>query len=103
MDNIIGKKLKKLLIENNMNQTDLARSICKSKGTIRDYVSGKIRPSHEALKDIADYFKITTDELLGRENKIAYNEGYLSDKNKKEILDIIEDIDKKIKSLKDLL
>lgn len=35
---------------------------------VRKYERGEVKPSYDALKAIADYFSVSVDFLMGREN-----------------------------------
>ena len=61
-----GKKLKELRKETNITQKDLSVFLNVTLGTIGMYETNRINPSPEILVKIADYFKITLDELFDR-------------------------------------
>lgn len=64
-------RLKKLRLQNDMTQLELARKIGVSKSVISAYETGLRLPSFDTLIAIAKTFKISTDYLLGLEN--TYN------------------------------
>ncbi len=58
--------LTKLLYNKHMNASALAREVNLPTPTVHRLVTGKsTRPYDSSLKPIADYFEITTDQLLG--------------------------------------
>lgn len=64
----LGKILSKLLYLKRMNSSELARAINLPVPTIHRLVTGKsTRPYSSSLDPIAQYFGITTDQLLGLE------------------------------------
>ena len=64
-----GSRLRKLRKENNLRQKDLAEKINLAQTTIANYEKNARFPNQETLNDIADYFKVSLDYLLGRTNK----------------------------------
>ncbi|WP_430612484.1 helix-turn-helix domain-containing protein [Enterococcus sp. DIV0876] len=63
-----GYRLKELRLSKNLTQQDLGNIIHVSKVSISGYERGERSPDTETLTAIADYFKVSTDYLLGREN-----------------------------------
>lgn len=99
-------RLKELRQSKNMTLEELANEIGTTKSTISRYENGIRQPKQDILEAIADYFKISTDYLLGRANNktiisesiIPYKvEQKLSEKDieflKKLIKDFIEHLD----------
>lgn len=64
---IFSKKIKELRKELEITQQELSEALNVERGTIGMYEADKIKPSHEVLFKMADYFNITLDELYGRE------------------------------------
>lgn len=62
-----GNKIKELREELGITQLELSIKLDIERGTIAMYEIDKIKPSHEVLVKMADYFNITLDELYGRE------------------------------------
>lgn len=54
-----------LINEHSMTRAELERKIGLSAGSIRNW--NKSIPSGDKLKKVADFFNVTTDYLLGRE------------------------------------
>lgn len=61
-----GKNLYQLRIEQGINQKDLAAELRVSTGTISNYENNVHFPNPEVLCQIAYYFHVSTDYLLGR-------------------------------------
>jgi transcriptional regulator with XRE-family HTH domain len=61
----IGNLIKELRIERGLRQSDLAKAIGIASNTITQYENNTIRPSYEVLVDIANFFCVSTDYLLG--------------------------------------
>lgn len=60
-------KLKELRLENGLTQKELAKEINTSNKNIWAYENGKAFPPPELLINIADFFEVTVDELVGHE------------------------------------
>lgn len=65
----IADKLKELLEEKSVTPYRVAKEIGVSQTTIKNWVTGYTAPKERHIKAIADYFGITTDELLGKEKQ----------------------------------
>lgn len=66
-------KLKHLRIENNLTQADIAKAIGVSPATIGNYEQGTREPrNNEMWQKLADYFNISVDELMDKDNNIRY-------------------------------
>lgn len=61
-----GENLRRLRIRSGMTQEDLGRAMEKSKNNISQYETGKREPDLATLLRLAELFRVTTDELLGR-------------------------------------
>ena len=63
----IGNKISKLRERRGLSQVQLAEKLHMSQGSLGMYETGKRKPSLETLELIADFFNVSTDYLLGRE------------------------------------
>ncbi len=63
---MIGDKIRELRLEHRMSQTELAKAIHASQQAITKWENGKSEPSSSAIIDIAGYFNVSSDYLLGR-------------------------------------
>jgi HTH-type transcriptional regulator, competence development regulator len=61
-----GKRLRFLRKKRNMTQKDLADRFNLGESTIGMYERDEREPSFEFVKQLADFFNVTTDYLLGR-------------------------------------
>ncbi len=61
----LGERIKYLREDKGIYQKELAAYLHISVGTVSNYESGRHYPNPECLCDIADYFNVTTDYLLG--------------------------------------
>lgn len=63
---MIGDKIRELRSIHRMSQVDLAKAIHVSQQAITKWETGKSEPSSSAINDIANYFNVSSDYLLGR-------------------------------------
>lgn len=64
-----GNTLRTLRIKNKLTQAQLAQKLGLTKSVISAYENGIRMPSYDILISIATIFKVSTDYLLGVENK----------------------------------
>ena len=69
-------RLKKLRVENDLLQKNLAQMLGLAQTTIANYEQGKRFPDEETLQKIADFFNISLDYLLGRSEIKNCNEDF---------------------------
>lgn len=62
-------RLKELREEAGLSQAAFAKMIGKAQSTVGGWESGAREPSLEMVKQIADFFHVTTDYLIDEENK----------------------------------
>lgn len=65
----LGKRLRQLREERDLYMTDLAPIIGVGKSTISGYENDKKRPKMATLKKLADFYGVTVDYLLDREEE----------------------------------
>lgn len=68
----LGNKIQKLRKERNITQEDLASELGVTAAAVSKWENDYTLPDIIMLCAIADYFDITTDELLGRAKEIKY-------------------------------
>lgn len=64
---MFSKRIKYLRISKGLNQVQLAQKLNVRKQSISNWENGNIMPSIDMLERIADFFSVSTDYLLGRE------------------------------------
>ena len=62
---MIGQRLKKLRCEKKVRQEDLATILGVQKATVSHYETGKADPSDKVKIEIAKYFDVSMDYLMG--------------------------------------
>lgn len=60
-----GKQLKRLRLSANLTQQEFSKAINKSRSSLASYETTDRVPDIETVKDIARYFSVSTDYLLG--------------------------------------
>lgn len=69
VNNSVGRHIKLLRETIGMTQGELGKKVNKGESTVRMWELGKSEPDNETLKILADLFNVTTDYLLGRDEK----------------------------------
>lgn len=69
---MIYERLKELRNKNGITQSDLAKFLNVSQGTIGNWESGNRTPDLEMIIKIALYFNVSTDYLLGKSDSIHF-------------------------------
>lgn len=68
--------IKELRTKANLTQTQLADELHVAQSTLALWENGNRQPSHEILIKLADYFGVSVDELLGREDTIFTDDDF---------------------------
>lgn len=66
--NIFGKRLRDLRTEKNLSQKALSFEIHYAQSVICDWENGKVEPSASAILAVSNFFNVSCDYLLGKEN-----------------------------------
>lgn len=66
---MFAKRIKYLRQTRDLTQVQLAAKLGVAKQSISNWENDNIMPSVEMLEKIADFFSVSTDYLLGRENR----------------------------------
>lgn len=69
---MLSNTLRKLRKENKLSQAKLGKILNLSQRTISSYENGERFPDEITLNNIADYFNVSMDYLLGRTNLKTY-------------------------------
>lgn len=65
----LAQRLKSLRTEYNLKQGDFAELLGTSQQMVSAWESGKSSPDYQTLENIADYFCVSVDYLLGRKTE----------------------------------
>lgn len=66
MKSVLATRLTKLRKKLNKSQYDVARELNLPQSTYAGYEVGRSEPNNETLINLSDYFKVSTDYLLGK-------------------------------------
>ncbi len=68
---LFSKRLKELRISNNLTQNELGQKLNVTKSTICSYEKGTRMAPIETLIDLANFFKVDLDYLIGTDNYVV--------------------------------
>ena len=89
---MFGDRVKQLREAHNFSQVQLATKLHVSKQAISNWENNNIMPSIEMLVKLADLFGVSTDFLLGRDNRRSLDTTGLTDTQCAHLNLIIRDI-----------
>ena len=96
-----GNRLKALRENHNLSQKEFANILNIANSTLSQYESDKRVPSDEVKIQIAKYFNVTTDYLLGNETK--NKEQNSQDKDEKDIAKSMKKLKEQLKEQQGLM
>lgn len=70
----LGETIKHLREKSNFTQDELGKRLNITKATVSKYEKGKLEPSIETIKALADIFDVPVDYLLGESNISALDD-----------------------------
>lgn len=94
MANWLNKNIKTLRLQRNLSQVEFAKQLGVTKQCVSNWENDNVLPSIEMLIQIADFFHVTTDFLLGREESLTLDISHLTDEQIGHISLLIDDIQK---------
>jgi HTH-type transcriptional regulator, competence development regulator len=71
---VIAERLKNLRENSGLNQTQAAEKLGLSRVNYNRYENGEREPDNATLSRLADFFDVTTDDLLGRDKQDKVSE-----------------------------
>ena len=89
---MLNQQIRKLRQARNMSQVELAKVLGVTKQSVSNWENDNIQPSVEMLIRIAGAFSVSTDYLLGLEEKEYIDVSGLSEEVVAHIRQIIEDL-----------
>ncbi len=91
---LLNENIKSLRISTGLNQVEFAKKIGVSKQCVSNWENDNVLPSIEMLVKLSDFFNVSTDYLLGKQQLKTVNVEGLTDKEITHINFIIDDIKK---------
>ncbi len=92
---MLNERLRALRESRGINQKEFAKKIYASKQSVSNWENDNIQPSVEVLMRIANYFSVSTDYLLGLDDRKYIEVSNLTEEQVAHIQLIIDDISKK--------
>ncbi len=93
---MLNENIKRLRMARGLNQVEFARVMGVSKQCVSNWENDNVMPSIEMLIKIADFFNVTTDYILGRNERTYIDVTGLSDEQISHISLIVSDISQHI-------
>lgn len=91
MKNALNENIKFLRTQNGLNQVEFAKKMNVTKQCVSNWENDNVVPSVEMLTKLADFFKVSTDCLLGRESGEKIDISGLTDEQAAHVRMIIKD------------
>lgn len=88
----LNENIKHLRLARNLSQVDLAKSLGVTKQSISNWENNNIQPSIDMLIRLAQFFSVSTDCLLGLDERRYIEISGLSDCQLAHITAVIDDI-----------
>ena len=88
------KNLKLLRKQHNLSQKEIGNIFHASQNTVSQWENGTRKPSYDIIQELADYFEVSVDYLLGRQEQLPE----LNSKDKREIQEILDDTEQQLLS-----
>lgn len=92
---LIKNRIRDLREDLDLRQIDVAKATNIDQKTLSNYETGKTNPDSYAIIKLAEFFQVTTDYLLG------YSDSNI--KNSKDVVDVLDNIEKEIEKIKRFL
>ena len=89
---MLNLQIKKLRLSNGITQVELAKHLGVTKQCVSNWENDNIQPSIDMLIKLSDFFKVSTDYMLGIEKRKNINAEGLSEEQIVHIKYIIDDI-----------
>ena len=87
-----NERIKQLRLAYKLNQVEFGRKLGVTKQCVSNWENNNIQPSVEMLMKIADLFSVTTDYLLGRDDRQYLDISGLTESETIHVQNIINDI-----------
>ncbi|MBD5483838.1 MAG: helix-turn-helix transcriptional regulator [Lachnospiraceae bacterium] len=88
----LNENIKQLRMARNLSQADLAKALGVTKQSISNWENNNIQPSIDMVIHLAEYFSVSTDYLLGLDQRKYIEITGLTDQQLAHIAAVIHDI-----------
>ena len=92
MDFILSENIKELRIQSGLSQVELAKRLGVTKQCVSNWENDNVLPSIEMLVKLADFFRVSTDRILGRCSCDMIDANGLTSEQSAHIRAVIKDI-----------
>lgn len=89
---MLNERIRKLRMERNWSQVDLAKKLNVTKQSVSNWENDNIQPSIDMLVKLAGAFSVSTDYLLGLEDRRYLEVTGLSDEELGHLQWVIQDL-----------
>lgn len=89
---MLNERIKQLRLAYKLNQVEFGRKLGVTKQCVSNWENNNIQPSVEMLMKIADLFSVTTDYLLGRDDRQYLDISGLTESETIHVQNVINDI-----------
>ena len=89
---MFSERIKELRNDLNLTQVELAKRLSVTKQCVSNWENNNIQPSIDMLIKIADFFDVSTDYLLGLDEKKLLDVSALTDLQISHIRQVVKDI-----------
>ncbi|MBQ9264294.1 MAG: helix-turn-helix transcriptional regulator [Clostridia bacterium] len=87
------QRLRQLRADWRLSQVELANALCVSRSCVRNWELGDSTPTMEMLADIALFFRVSVDYLLGLDERTCIQINFLSDRAVSAISDLVRTLE----------
>ena len=91
---MLNENIKRLRMARGLNQVEFARVMGVSKQCVSNWENDNVLPSIEMLVKLADFFHVSTDYLLGRENAHTLDVSKLTEEQCAHLRLLVQDLEK---------
>ena len=95
MKGLLNENIKQLRLQNGLSQVEFAKIMGVTKQCVSNWENDNVLPSIEMLVKMADYFNVSTDSILGRDEKVQLCVEGLTEEQIGHIRLLINDIKRK--------
>ena len=87
------QRLRQLRADWRLSQIELANALYVSRSCVRNWELGDSTPTMEMLADIALFFRVSVDYLLGLDERVCIQTNFLSDRAVSAISDLVRTLE----------
>lgn len=92
MESNLSENIKALRTRHGLSQVELAGCLSVTKQCVSNWENDNVQPSVDMLVRIADYFRVSTDVLLGRDTREMLDIRGLTDEQAAHVCMIVKDL-----------